>query len=125
MTPLYDQGGHIRAWLTINGSWLVNCTGRRLAYVDKDSIYDRAGRHVAWWASQKVLDHGGLLVLVGPDVPSYKIELSAAALQRQKPKPHGVSSVPILGQKPPKAVEFPRWSNASAFLDALRTRTLR
>lgn len=122
MMPLYDQGGHVCAWLTAKGPWLISCAGRRLAYLSEDSVYDVKGRHVGWWAPQKILDHGGQIVLVGPDVPSYKTELTARTLQQRKPRPHGMRVEPILGEKPPKAVEFPRWSNATAFIDALRVR---
>jgi hypothetical protein len=122
MDPMYDQSGCIRAWLTMKGPWLVSCAGRRLAYLAEDSVYDLSGQHVGWWAPQKILDHGGHLVLVGPDVPSYKIELTARALQQRKPRPHGMRVEPILGKKPPKAVEFPRWSNATVFLESLSLR---
>ena len=119
MQAIVDQGGYVKAWLTHNDQWMVSLTGRPLAYLHKESVYDLSGNHVAWWIDGKVLDHSGFLLFVGPDVPHLRAVSRSYHTRPIRPTPFGIRTVPTLRGKPTRPIENHRWTNSSAFLALL------
>jgi hypothetical protein len=119
MKPLYDRSGYAKAWLSQSGQWMVSLTGRLLAYVRDDSIYDFSGNHVAWWVDEKVLSHDGYIIFVGPNIPHFEAVNRPYHTRPMRPTSRGLRTIPTLRGKPVKPIKNYKWGDSSHFIERL------
>ncbi len=63
MDALYNRHGQVAAWLDRVECQIVDLSGKHVAFVDGDSVYDYSGSHVGWWRKDHIRDSRGAVGL--------------------------------------------------------------
>jgi hypothetical protein len=120
MRAFYDKTGKVVLWL-LNSGWFVDDDGRPVAVWEGDGIYNREGRHIAWWDASKMRDHHGRLLVV-----DFRVHDLGILTRPRHPRP----APPLVGSDMPvwptqrlrpSVKPNPRleWANADALLEGV------
>jgi hypothetical protein len=63
MDALYDKSGKVTAWYDRPNGDIVDLSGRHIAFVDGDSVYNYSGSHVGWWQNGHIRDSSGAVAV--------------------------------------------------------------
>ena len=84
MEALYGQSGSVHAWLHETGR-IYSLSGRNLAFVDDNSVYDWHGAHIGWWQDGHVRDRHGAVGFFTVDAERLGVARPARAARPATP----------------------------------------
>lgn len=67
MNPLYDRSGQVYAWVDKAAGRITDLTGRHVAHISSNNVYDYRGRHLGWWDRDHLRDRDGAVALYERD----------------------------------------------------------
>jgi hypothetical protein len=111
MRALYNQNGHVQAWLQHDDQWLVDLHGIPIGFLKDGSIYNLRGLHIAWWHGDHVRDHWGRVLLITRDA-GHTGAMRPVFQSRPTPPASIVRpTLPTISLRPLAVPDKPAWGN--------------
>jgi hypothetical protein len=119
MRALYDQNGHVRAWLQHDDQWLVDLHGNPIGFLKDGSIYNLRGLHIAWWHGDHVRDHWGRVLLITRD--AVHTGAMRPVFQSRPTPPASIvrPTLPTISLRPLAVPDKPAWGDLNVLYTVL------
>ncbi len=115
MKPLYNQHGRVYAWFEQDSGDILDLRGRHIAFVDDDSVYSYAGRHIGWWKGDHVRDRSGAVAAFLEDAEDLGVFKPFTAFPPFPPLPSFPPFRPFTEFKPFPPFDRWGWSDRMPF----------
>jgi hypothetical protein len=114
MEALYGQSGSVHAWLHETGR-IYSLSGRNLAFVDDNSVYDWHGTHIGWWQDGHVRDRHGAVGFFTVDAERLGVARPARAARPATPARAASPARPARASRPARPARRASWSKDLPF----------
>jgi hypothetical protein len=115
MQPLYDQSGQVCAWLQNATGRIISQHGGHVAFLFRDSVYDRHGLHLGWWENGHMRDHCGAVVIFSREAKDLVVRRPGFCMMPGVPSVRGITSRPALSRCPGKRSRMGSWTSGMPF----------
>jgi len=119
LVPLLDRSGHVKAWADRETGWISDLTGKVLALVAFDGVFDRTGAQIGWWRGTYIQDRHAHVVLYRPKARIPNLSMPAPKRIPRPPPLQLPSGHPTLRWLLTPPLTARGWAGFGAFLGAL------
>ena len=119
LIPLLDRTGSTKAWADRTSGWISDLTGKVLALVAFDGVFDRTGAQIGWWQGDYIADRYGHIVLSRLRPRIVKVTMPQPKKIPRPPNLHLPTAHPTLRWLLTPPLKAHGWADFEAFLGAL------